>query len=221
MTPQPRNHSSGHDAHRSPLSRLIGGGSGRSVGSGPSLAQSLVKAGFYPDLLAHALDEELEGREVRAHLVHLDTHFDFDEIHRHITVLAVCDDVVVAAHLDDHPLDEQGQHMMAQVSTELVALKAISTVVISTGHVDPARFRPGAPVSEMTLGVQWAGGQRIDLQPAGCADPQCDADHGYTGTSTREDLVVRVAAEADGQQAVDDAVAFARALRRAHVAATA
>lgn len=65
--------------------------------------------------------------------------------------------------------------------------------------------------------MTWAGGQRIDLAPAGCADPQCDADHGYTGTSAREDLVLRVAAEAEGQSAVDAAVSFARALRRATV----
>ena len=73
----------------------------------------------------------------------------------------------------------------------------------------------------MTLGVQWAGGQRLDLQPAGCADPQCEEDHGYTGTAAREDLVIRVAADAEGQAAVDGAVVFARALRRAHLRAAA
>ena len=66
--------------------------------------------------------------------------------------------------------------------------------------------------------MTWAGGQRIDLAPAGCADPECDADHGYTGTSTREDLVLRVAAEAEGQGAVDQALAFYRELRRATTA---
>ena len=48
----------------------------------------------------------------------------------------------------------------------------------------------------------------------------CIRDSGYTGTATREDLVIRVAADADGQGAVDGALAFARALRRAHLAAT-
>ncbi len=31
----------------------------------------------------------------------------------------------------------------------------------------------------MTVG--WGGINRIDLEPAACADPDCDADHGYTG----------------------------------------
>ncbi|MBB4735389.1 DUF5998 family protein [Micrococcus cohnii] len=186
-----------------------------------SLEAALLKAGFYPELVSHALDQELDGRRILSHLVHVDTHFDYDEIHRHSTVLGVCEDVVVAAHLDDQPLDADGRQVLAQVSTELVPLHAIRSVVITTGHAHPERFRPSDPVAEMTVALQWAGGQRLDLQPAGCADPQCEADHGYTGTSTREDLVIRVAADADGQQAVDEALDFARTLRRAHLAAIA
>lgn len=223
MTPLRRNHEPGPDEHRSPLSRLGAAEQGRrrTVGSGASLTDSLARAGFYPDLVAHHLAQELEGREPLAHLVHVDTHFDYDEIHRHITVLVVCADVVVAAHLDDHPLDTEGRRMLAQISTELVPVSAIASVVITTGHADPERFRPTDPVAEMTLAVQWAGGQRLDLQPAGCADPNCDADHGYTGTATREDLVIRVAADADGRPAVEDALAFARTLRRVHLTAVA
>lgn len=93
--------------------------------------------------------------------------------------------------------------------------------MITTGHAQPERFRPTDPVAEMTLAVQWAGGQRLDLQPAGCADPNCEADHGYTGSATREDLVIRVAADADGRPAVEDALAFARTLRRVHLGSTA
>ena len=33
---------------------------------------------------------------------------------------------------------------------------------------------------------------RIDLEPASCGDPPCDADHGYTGTASNDDLALRV-----------------------------
>ena len=40
--------------------------------------------------------------------------------------------------------------------------------------------------------------RRIDLEQAGCADPECEADHGYTGTMVGDDLTVRMSAAADG-----------------------
>ena len=221
MTPLRRNHDSDPQDHRPGAGAPAPEGAGGRPDAGSGLGASLVRAGFYPELVAHAIATELDGRAPRAHLVHVDTHFDYDEIHRHITVLVLADDVLLAVHLDDHAADPAGEAVLAQVSTELVPLRAIASVVLTTGYADPARFRPSDPVAEMTIGVQWAGGQRLDLEPAGCADPQCEADHGYTGTATREDLVIRVAADAEGQVAVDNALAFARALRRAHLAATA
>lgn len=186
-------------------------------GAGSTLGADIERAGFYPELVADVLDSVLDGREVTSHLVHVDTHFDYDEIHRHITVLALAGDVMAALHLDDHAMDEAGEQVMAQVSTEMVPLWRIDSVVATTMHPQPQTFRRGDPVAEVTLSVTWAGGQRLDLAPAACGDPNCEADHGYTGTSTREDLVLRVAAEAEGQQAVNQALAFYRELRRATV----
>lgn len=183
----------------------------------PNLGADLERAGFYPELVADVLDSVLDGRTVTSHLVHVDTHFDYDEVHRHITVLALAGDVLAALHLDDHALDDAGEQVMAQVSTEVVPVRRIDSVVATTVHPQPQHFRRGDPVAEVTLAVTWAGGQRIDLEPAACADPNCDADHGYTGTTAREDLVLRVAAEAEGQRAVDAALAFYRDLRRATI----
>lgn len=183
----------------------------------PSLGADLERAGFYPELVADVLDSVLDGRTVTSHLVHVDTHFDYDEVHRHITVLALAGDVLAALHLDDHALDDAGEQVMAQVSTEVVPVRRIDSVVATTVHPQPQHFRRGDPVAEVTLAVNWAGGQRIDLAPAACADPNCDADHGYTGTTAQEDLVLRVAAEAEGQRAVDAALAFYRDLRRATI----
>lgn len=181
------------------------------------LSAALERTGFYPQLVANALREELDGRAVIEHLVHVDTHFDYDDVHRHITVLALTEDVLAAVHLSDFPLDDAGHRMRAQVATELIPLRRLDSVVLTTQHDEPHRHRPNDAVAEVTLAVTWAGGQRLDLAPAGCADPECTADHGYTGTASREDLTLRVAAEAEGQAAVNQALTFSRALRRAAV----
>ena len=53
---------------------------------------------------------------------------------------------------------------------------------------------------------------RVDLEPAGCADPQCEADHGYTGTLAGDDFSLRVSTAADGPEAVQGLLAFAASL---------
>lgn len=184
------------------------------------LTADLERTGFYPELVATTLREELEGRSVNAHLVHVDTHFDYDDVHRHITVLALSEDVLAAVHLSDFPVDDTGQRVRAQVATELIPVRRLDSVVVTTQHSDPQRYRPTDPIAEMTLAVTWAGGQRLDLIPATCPDPDCTADHGFTGTLAREDLTLRVAAEAEGQESVDNALTFARALRRKAVEAS-
>lgn len=183
-----------------------------------NLYTDLQHTGFYPELVSDSLKAELQGRQVQAHLIHIDTHFDYDDVHRHITVLALADDVLAAAHLNDFTVDEAGVHVRAQVSTEMIPLRKIATVVVSTVHADPQNYRQGDSAAEVTLMVTWADGKRIDLIPATCPDPDCTADHGLTGTSAREDLSLRVAADAEGQQAVDNALDFSRMLRSAHVA---
>ena len=83
----------------------------------------------------------------------MDTHFDYEEIHRHITALVLAGDTLLAVHLDDHAADPAGQAVLAQVSTEMVPVRALGSVVLTTGHADPARFRPSDPVAEMTLSL--------------------------------------------------------------------
>ena len=45
-----------------------------------------------------------------------------------------------------------------------------------------------------------------------CQDSTCDADHGYTGVIGSDDFSIRVSSAADGQQAVDELLAFAEVL---------
>ena len=60
--------------------------------------------------------------------------------------------------------------------------------------------------------VVWGAVGRIDLEPAGCADPECEADHGYTGVVTSDDYSLRVSAAAEGPEAVANLLGFADAL---------
>jgi hypothetical protein len=67
------------------------------------------------------------------------------------------------------------------------------------------------------LTIGWGAVGRIDLEPAGCSDPECEADHGYTGVVASDDFSLRVSAAAEGPRAVADLLAFADALS-AHTA---
>ncbi|EMY32460.1 hypothetical protein D477_020028, partial [Arthrobacter crystallopoietes BAB-32] len=183
-----------------------------------SLDEDLNRAGFYPVLVADVVHDALDGREPLSHVVHLETHFDRNEVHRHITVLVLTDDMLVITHVDDQQLDEAGEQVMAQISTESVPVSQIRSVVLSYIYAQPQNYKPSDQARELTLAIAWSGGQRLDMGPAGCADPQCEADHGYTGNIVQEDIVLRVSAEADGAQAVQNAKAFARALRKVNTA---
>ena len=67
---------------------------------------------------------------------------------------------------------------------------------------EPARHVRGAAPREVTLTVGWGAMSGIDLEPAGCSDPNCDADHGYVGSVTAEDLTLRVSENAEGPEIV-------------------
>lgn len=186
---------------------------------GRGLEDALQRAGFYPLLVTDVVADALDGRECLSHLVHLETHFDRTEIHRHITVLVLTEDMLVITHVDDQQLDDEGEQMVAQISTESVPVSQIRSVVLSYIYAQPQDYKPSDPARELTVAIAWSGGQRVDVGPASCGDPDCDADHGYTGTIAQEDIALRISAEAEGLQAVADAKAFARALRAVSTAA--
>lgn len=185
---------------------------------GAELQHDLVRAGFYPQMVQDVLAEAMMGQPVLDHYVHLETHFDHTEVHRHITVMVMSEKVLFIVHVDDQQLDDHGKDVMAQVSVEMISLARIASVATSYVYHQPQHYSAADPVKELTFGMSWNGTKRIDLAPAACGDPQCDADHGFNGTSQPEDLVIRVSAEADGQQAVDKAREFAVRLRLATIA---
>lgn len=179
------------------------------------VATAIERAGYYPALVMDAVGMALAGEEVVAHLVHLETTFDNDELRRHVTVLVLTPARLLIAHADDHGPDQHTRQTYASVSSEAVPLSKVHSVALQHVYAAPERFRSGALPQELSMTIGWGAVSRIDLEPAGCADPQCEADHGYTGTITGDDIVLRVASAAEGAEAVEDAVAFAAALSAA------
>lgn len=179
------------------------------------LRAALDIAGYYPELVADVLDVALGGEDVVAHLVHPETTFDAAEVRRHVTVLVLTATRLVLAHVDDHPADSVHPSASASATTESVPLEHVHTVGLTHVVPVPERHRAGATPAELTLALGWGAVRRIDLEPATCGDPDCDADHGLSGTSSPDDVVVRVSARAEGKEAVRAAVAFARSLSAA------
>ena len=178
------------------------------------LQAAIERAGYYPALVRDTITSALAGEDVLASVVHLDTTFDGDEVRRHVTVLALTPTRLVVGHTDEHA-EAGARTSVATTSTESVALGRVASVVVTRVVPEPARYRAGAAPQEVTLTVGWGAVSRLDLEPASCGDSACDADHGYTGTSTADDLSLRVSAVAEGAGAVSDVLRFAEALSAA------
>jgi Family of unknown function (DUF5998) len=99
-----------------------------------------------------------------------------------------------------------------------VPLAAVKTVMMTHVVPDPEKYKAGSLGRELTVTIGWGAVARLDLEPATCGDPQCEADHGYTGSMTGDDLSLRISADAEGENALADAVAFARVLSAATAA---
>lgn len=179
------------------------------------LRSDIERAGYYPALVADVLQVALADEQIVAHLVHPETVFDRNEVRRHVTAMTLTPTRLIIAHVDDVPGAGADEGHSAAATTESVALSSILSVALTHVVSDPASYSPGSGASEITLALNWGSVQRLDLEPASCPDPDCEADHGYTGSSVPDDLVVRISAAAEGKDATDQALNFAAALSAA------
>jgi hypothetical protein len=193
-----------------------------------SLTRDIERAGYYPALVADVVESAVAGGEVISHLVHQETTFDHDTVRRHITVLALTSSRLVVAHADDHPAEEESGETeepviqsaanataTATATSECVPLSAVRGVMLTHVVASPATYTPGSLGRELTLTLGWGAVSRVDMVPASCGDPNCEADHGYEGTVTTDDIGLRISADADGEPALAQAMEFARALSAA------
>ncbi|MHA6525144.1 DUF5998 family protein [Tessaracoccus sp. G1721] len=160
----------------------------------PRLMAEIAECSFYPSLVAETVGLGLGEREVLDHLVQHEATFAGHELHRHMTVLVRTERQLLICHIDEG----EGNRTEAVATTEIVALRAIDSVVLTRALQDPEN-RSG--LSEAWLTIVWGAARRVDLGPAGCDDPACEADHGYTGVIQPDDLTVRMSPQADGDNA--------------------
>lgn len=182
--------------------------------AGPTdLWLDIERSGYYPELMADALRASLGSEEPLGHVVHQETTLDDAMgIRRHVTVLAATPTRLVVCHTDEHPPNELTPYPHATTTTEVVPLSRIASVAVTTMVANPAEYAPGAACREVTLVVGWGAIGHVDLEPASCGDETCEADHGYTGTFTADDLSLRVSEDGDGAPVVAQALHFAGVL---------
>lgn len=187
------------------------------TGTREGLRLAIQEAGYYPDLVADMLETSLAGEAVNSYVVHHEPHFDRDELRRHVSVLVLTPTRLIVGHTDEYPSDDTHDVPYATTSTEAVPLDRVTSVVVSRTVTAPAAYRTGTPALDVVLTVGWGAMSRIDLEPATCGDPDCEADHGYTGALTSDDFTLRVSETGDGAGRVRDLLTFARALSAATV----
>ena len=181
------------------------------------LRTAIEQSGYYPDVVTDAVASAVAGEPVVDFMVHHEPTIDErDEVRRHVTVLVLTASRLILAHTDEHAPDDLLPAPYTSSSTEAVALSAIRSVVVNRMVANPASYAgrpiPAPGANEAVLTIGWGGINRIDLEPATCSDPQCEADHGYTGVLASDDFSIRVSSAADGQDAVDRLLAFAEVL---------
>jgi hypothetical protein len=184
----------------------------------PELRDAIDRCGYYPDVVADSLAVAIAGEPIRAYVLQHEPTFDRDEVRRHITILALTPSRLIVGHTDEHAADDLIRAPYASTSTEAIPLNRVNAVVVNRVVPNPAGYGASggkadpAAGGEVVLTIGWGMVNRIDLEPAVCADPNCEADHGYTGSVAADDISLRISAAADGPASIQQVLDFARAL---------
>ena len=176
----------------------------------PELRKAIERTGYYPEVVHDAVASAVAGEQVVSFYVHHEPTFEHDEVRRHQSVVVLTPTRLLLAHTDEHAGDDLLPEPYTSTSTEAISLAAVRSVVVTRMVTNPTKG-PSRP-AEANVTIGWGGVSRVDLEPAGCNDPSCDADHGYTGVLASDDFSLRVSAAADGQDAVVGLLAFAEQL---------
>ncbi|MEI8408917.1 MULTISPECIES: DUF5998 family protein [unclassified Kribbella] len=183
-----------------------------------ALREAIDRCGYYPDVVTDSLAVAIAGEPITAFVLQHEPTFDRDEVRRHITILALTPTRLIVGHTDEHAADELIRAPYASTSTEAIPLQRVNAVVVNRVVPNPAGYASGksdpavAGGGEVVLTIGWGMVNRIDLEPAVCADPNCEADHGYTGSVAADDISLRISAAADGPAGIQQVLDFAQAL---------
>jgi len=174
------------------------------------LRSAIDRTGYYPEVVADAVGEAVAGEQVVSFLVHHEPTFERDEVRRHQTVVVLTPSRLILAHTDEHAGDDLLPEPYTSTTTEAVSLSAVRSVVVTRMTANPTGGPK--PPAEAVLTIGWGAVSRLDLEPAACQDPDCEADHGYTGVVAGDDFSLRASAAADGADAVERMLSFAASL---------
>jgi len=174
------------------------------------LRDAIDRTGYYPDVVADSVAAAVAGERVVSFYVHHEPTFDRDEVRRHLSVVVLTPSRLIIVHTDEHAGDDLLPEPYTSTSSEAIRLSAVTSVVVTRMVANPTKGP--TPPAEAVITLGWGGVSRVDLEPAGCDDPQCEADHGYTGVLASDDFSLRVSAAADGQDAVARLLSFAEQL---------
>jgi len=172
-----------------------------------ALRSAIERTGYYPEVVTDGVETALAGEEILSFYVHHEPTIERDEVRRHITVVVLTPSRLILAHTDEHAGDELLPQPYTSTSTEAIALSAVRSVVVTRMVANPTSGPQ--PAAEAVVTIGWGAVSRIDLEPASCADPHCEADHGYTGVLASDDFTLRVSAAAEGHDAVTSLLEFA------------
>jgi len=175
-----------------------------------ALFDEVSRSGYYPEIVAEGLRDALADEVVAGYVLHHEPTFDHDEIRRHMTVVALTPSRLILVHTDEHPGDDLLPKPYTSTTSEAVALSQVRSVVVTRMVTSTSK-----QLEEALLTIGWGSVSRVELEPARCSDPECEADHGYSGSLTGDDFSLRLAAAGDGGAAVERLLAFARTLSAA------
>ena len=69
------------------------------------LRAAIERSGYYPALVAEAVEAAVGGEPIRSYLVHQETTFDANEVRRHVTVLVLTGNRFIVSHTDEQAAD--------------------------------------------------------------------------------------------------------------------
>ena len=173
------------------------------------LKAQIDRAGYFPDLVWNAVKIAIAGEAVKTSVVRRETTMTPGTVGAHVTVLVLTPSRLIVAHVDDG-VPISSSDVSAAATTESLALRAIRSVGIT--HLIGSGSETGDSV---TVAISWAGVHRLEMERVVCPNPECEADHGYLGVATSEDVTLRASNEADGPEEVQDLLDFAGELSKA------
>ena len=118
------------------------------------LRAEIDACGYFPELVEDTIMEAVGDEDLVDFVVHHEPTFDRDEIHRHVTILALTPSRLIVGHTDDHPAEPPMEGTFAAASTESVLLPRLNSVVLTRVVARPAEYRTGSPDVTETMPVR-------------------------------------------------------------------